>query len=72
MNTSQDEKAFSCIIGDMPFFSYLQSVNSRGTRKKKIYIETKMAEHIYMNDKRTNHTDGRFHEEEEARTKIQH
>lgn len=31
-----------------------------------------MVVHIYINYKRTNQTCGRFHEEDEAPTKIQH
>lgn len=45
MNTLPDEKFIQM---HNSFFSYLQTVISGGTREKKIYIETKMVAHIYI------------------------
>lgn len=75
-----DEKAFSCIIGDMPLFHIYNLSNSSGTRKKEIYIETKTGVLYTLMTKELTLVDNTWlkvdeeeeKEEEEARTKIQH
>lgn len=77
-----DEKAFSCIAGDMPLFHIYNLTNSSGTRKKEIYIETKigvlytlMTKELTLADNTRSKVEEEEEEEEgeeEARTKIQH
>lgn len=69
------KKHSAASLGDMPLFHIYNLSNSSGTRKKEIYIETKMGVlYTLMTTELTlvDNTWSKVDEEEEARAKIQH